>query len=89
MNTKEFDYPYFGQHPWYAILLQDKFLAMLFEDGGNPNLFCESGCLFDDIDPSSSAKKQMPIRVSAFFICRNRVPICFNTSARLPWAGRY
>ena len=27
MTTKEFDYPYFGQHPWYAILLQDKFLS--------------------------------------------------------------
>lgn len=25
-------------------------LAILFEHGGNPNLFCESGCLFDDVD---------------------------------------
>lgn len=25
-------------------------LALLFEHGGNPNLFCESGCLFDDVD---------------------------------------
>ena len=32
MITKEFDYPYFGQHPWYAILLQDKFLSCFSDE---------------------------------------------------------
>ena len=32
MTTKEFDYPYFGQHPWYAILLQDKFLSCFSDE---------------------------------------------------------
>ena len=32
MNDKKFDYPYFGQHPWYAILLQDKFLSCFSDE---------------------------------------------------------
>lgn len=32
MNIPEIDYPYFGQHPWYAILLQDKFLSCFTDE---------------------------------------------------------
>jgi hypothetical protein len=32
MTTKAFDYPYFGQHPWYAILLQDKFISCFSDE---------------------------------------------------------
>ena len=32
LQNKKFDYPYFGQHPWYAILLQDKFISCFSDE---------------------------------------------------------
>lgn len=32
MADREYDYPYYGQQPWYAILLQDKFLSCFTDE---------------------------------------------------------
>lgn len=49
MNTKEFDYPYFGQHPWYAILLQDKFLSCFSDESYYLSVFGEKYEIFKTI----------------------------------------
>jgi len=32
MTGREYDYPYYGQQPWYAILLQNKFLSCFTDE---------------------------------------------------------
>lgn len=58
-------------------------LALLFEHGGNPNLFCESGNLFDDVDFSvtfDAVEQQDRQRYSSLVHCWM---VCFAFGGRL------